>query len=61
MTVPKVGYKHTNMRPGSLFWEYKNGERLKLEPEVAKFWIDTAKKEYFFKDDRQITYTPSNN
>ena len=20
MTIPKVGYKHTNMRPGSLFW-----------------------------------------
>jgi hypothetical protein len=25
-------------------------------PEVAKFWIETAKKEYFFTDDRQITY-----
>tara|TARA_R110002020_G_scaffold332719_1_gene548138 strand:+ start:15654 stop:16457 length:804 start_codon:yes stop_codon:yes gene_type:complete len=56
LTVPKVGYKHTNMRPGSLFWEYKNGERLNLPPEVAKFWIDTAKKEYFFKEDRDIKY-----
>jgi len=57
MTVPKVGYRHTNMREDSLFWTYKNSEKHRLEPEVAKFWIDAAKKEYFFKNDRQITYT----
>ena len=56
MTVPKVGYKHTNMRPGSLFWDYKHHTAKRLMPEVAKFWIETAKKEYFFTDDRQITY-----
>ena len=56
MTIPKVGYKHTNMRPGSLFWDYKHDTVKKLSPEVAKFWIETAKKEYFFTDDRQITY-----
>tara|TARA_R110000851_G_scaffold48370_4_gene116993 strand:- start:1779 stop:2579 length:801 start_codon:yes stop_codon:yes gene_type:complete len=56
MTIPKVGYKHTNMRPGSLFWDYKHDTKNKLQPEVAKFWIDTAKKEYFFTEDRKIMY-----
>ena len=49
MTVPKVGYQHVNMRDDSLFWEYKNNDSNKLtEPEV-KFWLETAKKEFFFK------------
>ena len=61
MTVPKVGYKHVNMRPGSLFWEYKNSERQQVDSQQAKFWIDTAKKEYFFKDDRNIKYEESVN
>jgi len=61
MTVPKVGYKHVNMRPGSLFWDYKNSERQQVDSQQAKFWIDTAKKEYFFKDDRNIKYEESIN
>ena len=24
MTIPKIGYKHLNMREGSIFWNYKN-------------------------------------
>jgi|19_taG_2_1085344.scaffolds.fasta_scaffold32181_2 hypothetical protein len=56
MTIPKVGYKHTNMRVESLFWEYKNHTSDKLMPEEAKFWMDTAKKEYFFKMDRKVKY-----
>ena len=56
MTIPKVGYKHTNMRVESLFWEYKNHTSEKLMPEEAKFWMDTAKKEYFFKIDRKVKY-----
>lgn len=55
MTIPKIGYKHTNMREGSIFWNYKNGEEKMLDDEV-KFWIQTAKKEYFFVDDRSIKY-----
>lgn len=55
MTIPKLGYKHTNLREGSIFWNYKHGDAKMLEDEV-KFWIQSAKKEYFFKDDRAITY-----
>lgn len=55
MSIPKLGYKHTNLREGSIFWNYKHGESKMLEDEI-KFWIQTAKKEYFFKDDRSITF-----
>ena len=59
MTIPKLGYKHTNLREGSLFWNYKFAEDKMLEDEV-KFWVQTAKKEYFFTDDRVIKYEPQN-
>lgn len=58
MVIPKIGYKHVNMRPGSLFWEYKNSESLdvKIEPKEAHFWMQTAKEEYHFINDRNIKY-----
>ena len=59
MTIPKLGYKHINMREGSIFWTYKNGENKMIDEEV-KFWIQTAKKEYFFTDDRVIKYQSEN-
>jgi hypothetical protein len=59
MTIPKIGYKHINLRPDSLFWEYKNGSKKMSEDEV-KFWVSTAKKEYFFSNDRNIKYDESN-
>lgn len=59
MTIPKLGYKHTNMRQGSIFWNYKFGDEKMIEDEV-KFWLQTAKKEYFFTDERVIKYEPSN-
>jgi hypothetical protein len=59
MTIPKLGYKHTNMREGSIFWNYKFGEDKMIEDEV-KFWVQTAKKEYFFTDDRVIKYQSEN-
>ena len=59
MTIPKLGYKHINMRVGSIFWTYKNGENKMIDEEV-KFWIQTAKKEYFFTDDRVIKYQSEN-
>jgi hypothetical protein len=59
MTIPKLGYKHTNMREGSIFWNYKFGEEKMIEDEVA-FWVQTAKKEYFFVDDRNIKYQSQN-
>jgi len=59
MTIPRLGYKHTNLREGSIFWNYKFGEDKMLEDEV-KFWVQTAKKEYFFTDDRSIKYQSEN-
>jgi hypothetical protein len=56
MSIPKVGYKHTNQRTNSLFWDYKYGQSNKLSPDEAKFWVETAKKEYFFTTDRQVSY-----
>jgi len=57
MSIPKIGYKHTNLRTGSIFWNYKNGEDRLSEDEV-KFWIDSAIKEYFFNTQREINYEP---
>lgn len=34
MTIPRIGYKHINLREGSIFWEYKNGEETLTENEV---------------------------
>lgn len=52
MVIPKLGYRHINNRAGSLFDEYKNSVNV-LE---SKFWLNKAKKEYFFTEDREITY-----
>lgn len=52
MVIPKLGYKHTNSRSGSLFEEYKNT----IDVLESKFWVNKAKKEYFFTEDREITY-----
>jgi hypothetical protein len=59
MTIPRLGYKHTNMREGSLFWNYKFGQEKMLDEEV-KFWVQSAKKEYFFKEDRTIKFQTTN-
>jgi hypothetical protein len=57
MTIPKIGYKHMNMREGSIFWNYKYSEDRLVEDEV-KFWIDSARKEYLFITQREINYDP---
>ena len=57
MSIPKIGYKHINMREESIFWDYKFGSTKMTDDEV-KFWVQTAKKEYFFTDDRVIKYEP---
>ena len=57
MVVPKVGYIHVNLREGSLFWSYKNDENTKLKENEVKFWIEQAKKEYYFKNKRDVVYT----
>jgi glycosyltransferase involved in cell wall biosynthesis len=57
MTIPRIGYKHMNLRQGSIFWNYKNGEEILTDDEVS-FWIESAKKEHFFVTDRNIKYEP---
>jgi hypothetical protein len=57
MTIPKIGYKHMNLREGSIFWNYKNGED-KITQDEARFWIGAAKKEYFYNKEREIKYEP---
>lgn len=52
MTIPKFGYKHVNQREGSLFHEYQENMR----QDEAKWWLNQAKKEYFFTKDRKIRY-----
>lgn len=56
MVIPRVGYQHVNFREDSLFWSYKNGEDGRLNENEVKFWLDTAKKEFFFKNKRDINY-----
>ena len=56
MGIPKIGYQHVNFREKSLFWSYKNDETMKIDEDETKFWVETAKKEYFFKNKREITY-----
>ena len=57
MTIPRIGYKHTNLREGSIFWNYKFGENRLTEDEV-RFWIDSAKKEFLYIKDRELKYEP---
>lgn len=57
MTIPRIGYKHTNLREGSIFWNYKNGDDRLVDDEV-RFWIDSAKNEYKFINQREIKYEP---
>jgi glycosyltransferase involved in cell wall biosynthesis len=52
MVVPRFGYKHINQRAGSLFSSYRET----LDPVEAKWWLAQAKKEYYFPNDRNITY-----
>lgn len=51
--IPKIGYYHMVNRPGSVTSMY--GET--LTEKEAEWWIDLAKKEYFFPQDRKKTYT----
>ena len=56
MVIPRVGYQHVNFREDSLFWNYRNGEDGRLSENEVKFWLETAKKEFFFKNKRDINY-----
>lgn len=50
--IPKVGYYHTVNRPDSITNVYANT----MSEKEADWWIDLAKKEYFFIKDRNKTY-----
>jgi hypothetical protein len=52
--IPKVGYVHMVGREGSLFEIYKN----EVDQKEITFYQRLAKKEYFFKQDRNKTYNP---
>ena len=52
MVIPRFGYKHINQRPGSLFANY----RTEMDPVEANWWLSQAKKEYYFDNERDISY-----
>jgi len=61
MTIPKLGYKKTNMRPDALFYGYYNGVAgEKIDAVEARFWFNTARKECYFKNDRGIKFDREN-
>lgn len=50
--VPKVGYFHNANRKGGIMDEYSQT----LSEKETDFWLDLAKKEYFFPQDRKKVY-----
>lgn len=52
MVIPRFGYKHMNNRPNSLFQTYKS----EMNPVESNWWLAQAKKEYYFPNEREITY-----
>ena len=51
--IPKVGYYHLANRPDSITSNYITN----MSEKEVEWWIDLAKKEYFFPQDRKKTYT----
>jgi len=56
MTVPKIGYQHVSFRSDSLFWNYKNDKESMLSEKEVSFWLEAAKREFFFKNKRELNY-----
>lgn len=50
--IPKIGYKHTLCREGSLSETYNKT----MKPEESDFWIELAQKDYLFKKTRDISH-----
>ena len=50
--IPKVGYNHTLGRSGSLVELYKEN----VDGEESQWWFDLAKREMYYKEDRNKTY-----
>tara|TARA_R110000868_G_scaffold203969_9_gene451981 strand:- start:7123 stop:7923 length:801 start_codon:yes stop_codon:yes gene_type:complete len=53
MVIPRIGYKHMNLREGSLFADYANT----LDGNESKWWLDQAKKEFHWSENRELKYT----
>jgi hypothetical protein len=51
--IPKVGYFHVVNREDSITTRYTT----EMSVKESEWWIDLAKKEYFFPQDRNKTYT----
>ena len=49
-----------NMREGGIFWNYKNGTDV-MTPQEVQFWIESAKKESYFTQDRELKFAPTEN
>lgn len=54
--VPKAAYAHTIGRENS----YMENSAKEISPEYGKWLITTARQEYFFNNDRNIEFVPSN-
>jgi hypothetical protein len=52
MVIPKIGYKHVNLRTGGLFQVLKS----ELTPDEARWWLATAKREFYHLQDRDLKY-----
>jgi len=52
MVIPRIGYKHVNLRPDSLFQQYRN----EMDDTESRWWMQKAMKEYFWNEDRKLTY-----
>lgn len=48
--IPKIGYTHHIGRDGSMVEDYSKT----LTDKEIEYWFNTAKKEYFFKNEREI-------
>ena len=54
--IPKIGYVHSIGREGSLLDIY----RKEMDDKEPEFWFEQAKKQSFFKTDKNIVYEPKN-
>lgn len=52
MVIPRIGYKHMNLREDSLFDNYAK----ELDPNESKWWLEQARKEFHWSEDRELKY-----
>lgn len=52
MTIPRIGYKHISERKDGLLVTTLES----MDSVERKWWLDKAKKEFYFNNDRQISY-----